>query len=400
MYTPPLLYKGREIFLQITKFSDIIGNSSTISLIKKGLEKKTLPHFILLEGLYGTGKSSVAELIAMALTCQNTISGEACGHCDICLANKKALGKSGLGVSSCVEKVNMAVVAKERNMIEQIRSTFYVLHSDQIYIKIFEEFHSLLEADQQLILEETARIPENVYVILTTTNLSKVIKEIRSRCLTFNFKRLTLGESAMLVDRVNKKLRLKKSDYESIYRKTNGIPRNIIILVEFLSKAEASQEEMNDLLGIIDKSVFLELFSNMNHFSLYMEDVARMESSYSDTTILNQLKEFLVQVTFAIEGDIYTFLSKKEISILNTVTIKKIYDALKLIEQIKEIEKVDLDILFLKLRRLFCNPMTVQEQKTSASLAKNIKFNVRQEGEKPPKLTRFGGDDVNESGNG
>ena len=202
--------------MQINKFSDIVGNSSTISLIKKGLEKKTLPHFILLEGLYGTGKSSVAELIAMSLTCQNSVSGEACGCCDICLSNKKALGRNGLGVSSYIEKVNMAVVAKERNMIEQVRSTFYILHSDEVYIKIFEEFHALSEADQQLILEETARIPENVYIILTTTNLLKIIKEIRSRCLAFNFNRLTPGESAILIDRVNKKLDLKKSDYELI----------------------------------------------------------------------------------------------------------------------------------------------------------------------------------------
>jgi DNA polymerase-3 subunit gamma/tau len=386
--------------LQINKFSDIVGNSSTISLIKKGLEKKTLPHFILLEGLYGTGKSSVAELIAMSLTCQNSVSGEACGCCDICLSNKKALGRNGLGVSSYIEKVNMAVVAKERNMIEQVRSTFYILHSDEVYIKIFEEFHALSEADQQLILEETARIPENVYIILTTTNLLKIIKEIRSRCLAFNFNRLTPGESAILIDRVNKKLDLKKSDYESIYRKTSGIPRNIIILVEFLSKVEASQKEMNDLLGIIDKSVFLELFSDINHFSLYMEDVAQIESSYSEDIILNQLKEFLVQVAFAIEGDIYTFLSKKEVSNLNDINIKKLYDAIKLIERLKDTEKVDLDILFLKLRRLFCNPMTVQEQKTSANLARGMKSHMIIEKQEPLKLKRFGGDDIDESSNG
>lgn len=386
--------------LQINKFSDIVGNSSTISLIKKGLEKKTLPHFILLEGLYGTGKSSVAELIAMSLTCQNSVSGEACGCCDICLSNKKALGRNGLGVSSYIEKVNMAVVAKERNMIEQVRSTFYILHSDEVYIKIFEEFHALSEADQQLILEETARIPENVYIILTTTNLLKIIKEIRSRCLAFNFNRLTPGESAILIDRINKKLDLKKSDYESIYRKTSGIPRNIIILVEFLSKVEASQKEMNDLLGIIDKSVFLELFSDINHFSLYMEDVAQIESSYSEDIILNQLKEFLVQVAFAIEGDIYTFLSKKEVSNLNDINIKKLYDAIKLIERLKDTEKVDLDILFLKLRRLFCNPMTVQEQKTSANLARGMKSHMIIEKQEPLKLKRFGGDDIDESSNG
>lgn len=386
--------------MQISKFSDFIGNPFTISLIKKGLEKKTLPQFILLEGLYGTGKSSIAELIAMTLSCKSPIEGEACGHCETCLSNKKALGKSGLGVSSSIEKVNMAVIAKEKNMIEQVRSTFYVLHSDEVYIKIFEEFHALPEYDQQLILEETARIPENVYVILTTTDLLKVIKEIRSRCLTFTFKRLTLGESTILVDKVNKQLKLKKSDYELIYRKTNGIPRNIIILIEFLSKAEASQEEINSLLGIIDKNVFLGLFCNMEYFRLYMEDVMLLESSYSESIILNQLKEFLVQVIFAVEGQIYTFLSKKDISIFDGIDIKTLYDAIKLVERIKDTEKVELDILFLKLRRLFCNPMTVQEQKTSAKLARNIKQYTKMEIQEPLKLKRFGEDDADESSNG
>ncbi len=157
---------------------------------------------------------------------------------------------------------------------------------------------------------------------------------------------------------------------------------------------------MNDLLGIIDKSVFLELFSDINHFSLYMEDVAQIESSYSEDIILNQLKEFLVQVAFAIEGDIYTFLSKKEVSNLNDINIKKLYDAIKLIERLKDTEKVDLDILFLKLRRLFCNPMTVQEQKTSANLARGMKSHMIIEKQEPLKLKRFGGDDIDESSNG
>lgn len=381
--------------MEILNFSQLVGNPFTISLIKKGLQKKTLPQFILLNGVYGIGKSSVAELIAMALTCEKPYEGEPCEVCSACLANKSAFRKGGGGVTPFVEKVNMAKVAKEKTMAEQLRSTFQVIHSDRIHVKIFEEFHALSESDQQMMLEETARISPNVFVILTTTRINSVLKEIVSRCLTFTFERLNQGEASILIDRINTKIKLRSGDYELIYRKTNGIPRNIVVLVNFISQVNPTPDELNKLFGNIDKKVFLDLFSNTSNFRLYMEDVERLEEEYSPEIILSQLKEFFIQIIFALEGQIFREICKKDLNLFPAKDAETVYSMAKLLDKVTS-DKQGIDFLFMKIRRILDKPMTVQEQKFSAELGqslKNLDIPIRKD---ILPLKRFGGGDSDE----
>ncbi|GHU52994.1 hypothetical protein AGMMS49975_10000 [Clostridia bacterium] len=374
--------------MEIEKFGDLVGNVSPLSLIRKGLRVGTLPQFVMLAGMYGVGKSSVAELTAMALTCEQRAGGEACGKCETCRRNRLAFGKSGGGVSPCIEKVNMAKVAKEKSMLEQLRSTFEVIRSDGVYVKIFEEFHALSESDQRLMLEETARVPNNVYVILTTTKKNWILKEIVSRCLVFYFGRLNTGEARILVDRVNVNLKLKLEDYKQIYRKTNGVPRDIVVLIEFLSKTRPTAEELSALFGMVDKSVFVELFAEVGDFRTYMESAGALQEKWDTETVKNQLKDFLAQVVFAMEGQIYDVVKKRDLMRLPWRSSEEVMSAVRVVESVGEGEN-SLDLMFMKLRRQVAAPMSVAEQKNVAEVSSAIKV---QPTEKQVELKRFRSD--------
>lgn len=354
----------------ITKFSQLVGNASNISLLKKGLLHDTLPQFILLSGVHGTGKSTVAELIGMTLSCDSQSDDGPCGTCTACKANIKALERGGGGISSFIEKVNMAKVAKEGSMTEQMKSTFQILHSNTVHVKVFEEFHILSENDQALLLEETTRIPQNTYVILTTTKESLILKELVSRCLVFSFNRLTLGETNLLVDLLHPENKFKKDIIKLIHKKCDGIPRNINILTNFLLNSEADDSEIAHLLGIVDKTVFISLLTETRDFQLYLELVEDLQASVAPDTLLTQLKQFLTNLLFAIEGDIKDYFSSNDIKKL-CLTSEQVYRILQLIESCPT-DLSSINLLFFKIRRLITPTSDVVAQKVIAANARSL----------------------------
>jgi DNA polymerase III gamma/tau subunit len=372
----------------IRHFSDLVGNNLLLSLIRKGLRLKTLPQLILLEGVLGVGKSSVAELVAMALTCEHPTDGEACLTCPTCQINLRALDAGGSGVSPQIEKVNSAVIRDDRSMSEQLRSTFNIIHTDGIYVKIFEEFHAFSQEDQLLMLEETARIPRNVQVILTTTKREAILREMASRCLVFTFSRLTQGESNVLVDRINKSMRLSPEDYRQIYRTTDGIPRNVVLLMDFLSRTGPTGDELAFILGNIGKSVFLGILANMGDFRLYLDEITGLLAKYSPEVVLRQLRYFLTQALFGFEGGIFEYLTKAELNSLPIKDGETVYRLLKMIDTADETVE-GTQLLFLRLRRAFAAPQTVHEQQSAAELASTVRSSAISVAS-VAKLERFG----------
>ena len=347
----------------VKDFDDLVGNVLSISLIKKGLLRKSLPNMLFLKGTHGIGKSSIATLIGKALTCISPVEGLACGGCEVCKKNDLALPVSGS--SSNLVKVNMAIVSKEGTVMEQIRDIFMLAKPSGHYVKILEEFHTLKESEQKLFLEETERLSPNVTLILTSTSERSVIKEIRSRCLSFDFGPLTAGESALLVDRVREGLVFAAKDYTAIFRRTRGIPRDIVLLVEFLSKTRPTREELDSFLGVVSVSEFVNIFSMMGDFRLYRETYLELLKSSELDMFYWQFRDFINHLTFAIEGEVFEEISCKDLQSLPEIRVDDLYKIQKLADSV-EINSTSLELLFLRIRRMFVAEQTVSEQKAVA----------------------------------
>ena len=66
------------------KFQDVIGQDNAISFLKDLLSQKQQPNSMILEGTYGTGKTTLARIYANVLNCLNPKDGEPCGECFVC----------------------------------------------------------------------------------------------------------------------------------------------------------------------------------------------------------------------------------------------------------------------------------------------------------------------------
>ena len=156
--------------MRLYKFDDVIGNSQTVTILRQSVINHSFKQISVFSGMYGTGKSTCAEITGLALTCKEPVNGNPCLLCDNCRSTLSALRTTG--ASSHVIKINVAQKNTKADVDEMIRDIFILKASDTRVVYIIEEAHALSDAQQTALLEELDKIPEGVFVIFCTTKLT------------------------------------------------------------------------------------------------------------------------------------------------------------------------------------------------------------------------------------
>lgn len=304
----------------IFDFSELAGNAVTISLIKRALAKGTFRQVSLFSGPRGTGKSSSANAVAMALTCESPEDGLACGRCPVCQANRKAL--AGSGESASVKVVNLGKMNKSEDVVKLIEDVFGLQSSGRNQVYVFEEVHALkgIKNGFNALLSEIDRMSPNTYIVMCTTNPNDVAEALRSRALEFEFKRLTAKESLALAQRLvdRKQVRVPEETLRLVTQYCRGIPREIEKLIDFVAETSVSFDEVQEFLQFVPNSTFIEVFGEMAKGSLVgaMEVLNGTLDKSSVERVVDSLKNFVIEVVFYLESghsDVFSTQEKKEI---------------------------------------------------------------------------------------
>lgn len=302
----------------IYKFDDIIGNISSIQLIKRALESDSFPHLSIMGGVMGTGKSSTAKAVALALTC-DTVREHLYEPCCDCIACKNAIASfTSTGKSSYIKIFNAGQMTKiddVKDMIDQIFVRDNGLHNN---VYIIEEAHVLatISNAQTILLDELDRMPSNSYLILTTTNTNKILKTIRSRAITFNFHRLSMSEARVFIDRICDSkgyvLGSSKDGYCSsaeiadlIAANSQGIPRDIERSIDFISSTNPTRTELLDFFQQIsdDELLNLILSASQQDALLYSNTINALCDSYEPDIVVRSFKDFVAKKYFEVMSD-------------------------------------------------------------------------------------------------
>ena len=165
-------------------FEEIVGQEAIVKTLKNQIMADRVGHAYLLSGGRGTGKTSVAKILARAVNCLNPKNGEPCNECEIC---KAALNGS---LTDIVE-----MDAASNNSVEDIRSIkeevnfLPTLAKYRVYI--IDEVHMLSTGAFNALLKTLEEPPEHVKFILATTEPQKLPTTILSRCQRFDFKKIS-----------------------------------------------------------------------------------------------------------------------------------------------------------------------------------------------------------------
>lgn len=368
--------------MKIYTFDQLIGNQHCISILKTCITQGTLPHFTIFHGIGGTGKSTCAEITALAMTCQHTMNGSPCLECTSCKSNLDAI-KSGTK-SSTVAKINLGRENTKTDVDRMIKEIFTLQSSERNCVYILEEAHALSTALQTSLLEEIDRLDSKTYIILCTTKLNDLIPELRSRAVLFQFKRLTDKESRLLLDKYlqDNRISMEEEAKLAILNYTKGIPREIVTSTEFLSRNTKTLEELLDHIQQINDTVYFELFQVLATGTIYDLNCYLKEEvdKYDIRNFINGLKEFYINMFFQIEGNVDTLAQTSNVMEFTSVSeILKKVDRFSLGNLINKLpsnaKRVDLSFFLINLYQYFHNKKTsdiVREKKQSVITQKSI----------------------------
>jgi DNA polymerase III subunit gamma/tau len=177
---------GSEVFYRKWRpqtLSEVVGQEPVTQTLRHAVESGKIAHAYLFCGPRGTGKTSMARILAKAVNCPDKAGGEPCNACDMCrsIAEGKALDV-------------IEIDAASNRGIDEIRSlrekANYAPSLAPYKVYIIDEVHMLTEAACNALLKTLEEPPPHVIFVLATTEAHKVLPTIVSRCQRFNFHRL------------------------------------------------------------------------------------------------------------------------------------------------------------------------------------------------------------------
>lgn len=240
-----------------SNFASVVGQEVVVDVLKNSILNNKVSHAYLFTGPRGTGKTSIAKILAHAVNCLN-FNGDICGECEVC----KNLE---INDSDIIE-----IDAASNNGVDEIRTlrdNVKLLPSFCKYkIYIIDEVHMLSTGAFNALLKTLEEPPSHVIFILATTEPNKIPLTILSRCQRFDFNKISNEKlvSRLLYIATQEGKIIDKSILEYIAEISDGGLRDAINLLDqviSLPQECVTLEEIDRLSGRISQNTLFELLS-------------------------------------------------------------------------------------------------------------------------------------------
>lgn len=239
-------------------FDEIKGQDAITASFKNQIMTGRIGHAYLFCGTRGTGKTSVAKILARAVNCEHPIDGNPCNACPSCQA---ILSESSMNVVEMDAASNNGV-----DDIRQIRDKIQYPPVDGKYkVYIIDEVHMLSQSAFNAFLKTLEEPPSYVIFILATTEPNKIPITILSRCQRYDFKRITTDTIAARLREISDAENIQVSDEALHYiaRSGDGSMRDAVSLLDQCSAFQFDRrieyEDALSILGAVDTAVFSDL---------------------------------------------------------------------------------------------------------------------------------------------
>src|SRR5499426_30631 len=175
-------------------FDEVVGQEAVVRTLKNAIAAGQVRQAYLFAGPRGTGKTSMARILAKALNCAQGPTSTPDNTCPACVA---------ITNGSSMDVVEMDA-ASQRGIddIRDIREKAMLQPAGRYKVYILDEAHQLTDAAWQALLKLIEEPPPHLLFVFCTTELAKVLQTVRSRCQTFVFARPRLPELLRLLRRV------------------------------------------------------------------------------------------------------------------------------------------------------------------------------------------------------
>lgn len=235
-------------------FNEIVGQQHVVRTLKNALSQGRIAPAYLFSGPRGTGKTSMARILAKAMNCPNLKDGEPCNNCRTCseIAEGSFLDVIEMDAASHtqVDKIREFIVEKVNFRPMEAKRKVYII----------DEVHKLSSYSFDALLKTIEEPPPFVVFILATTEPEKLPATIISRCQRFDFKRIPIKD---IIDRLSyvseqEEFSIEDGALNIIAQASDGALRDALVILEqsiSFSTGCVSAGEVVSLLGMTHSEV-------------------------------------------------------------------------------------------------------------------------------------------------
>ena len=180
-------YQPLAVKYRPQNFEQLVGQTATALALSNAVRLGRIPNAIILSGIRGTGKTTVARIFAKALNCSNPQNGSPCLVCDNCQA-----------ISSGIHEDVVEIDGASNTGVDDIRAlketVIYLPQRGKYKVYIIDEVHMLSTSAFNALLKTLEEPPSNVVFIFATTEIQKIPETIISRCQTFFLEKISYDD--------------------------------------------------------------------------------------------------------------------------------------------------------------------------------------------------------------
>ncbi len=240
------------------RFEDVRGQEHIVRTLKNQIISDRVGHAYLFCGTRGTGKTTIAKIMARAVNCEHPVDGSPCNECAVC---KSILEGRSVNVAEIDAASNNGV-----DNIREIRDQVQYSPTEGKYrVYIIDEVHMLSAGAFNALLKTLEEPPAYVIFILATTEANRIPITVLSRCQRYDFRRIG---NDVIADQISHLLTAEKVEADEdavryVAKAADGSMRDALSLLEqcisFYYGQRLTYEKVLDVLGAVDTQVFSRL---------------------------------------------------------------------------------------------------------------------------------------------